>query len=78
MPKHRIVGINFDHMHMGDLLRLVVDHPDAEAVGVWHEEPAKPTEVLDLLGLPQALRFDDWRQCIAAVIGGRMGKGWGG
>lgn len=64
MAKHRIVGINFDHMHMGDLLRLVVDHPDAEVVGVWHEEPSKPTEVLERLGLPQSLRYDDWRQCI--------------
>lgn len=64
MARHRIVGINFDHMHMGDLLRLVVDHPDAEVVGVWHDEPSKPTEVLERLGLPQTLRFDDWRQCI--------------
>jgi glucose-fructose oxidoreductase len=64
MAKHRIVGINFDHMHMGDLLRLVVDHPDAEVVGVWHKEPSKPTEVLERLGLPKSLRFDDWRQCI--------------
>lgn len=64
MAKHRIVGINFDHMHMGDLLRLVVDHPDAEVVGVWHEEPSKPAEVLDRLGLAQSLRHDSWRQCI--------------
>lgn len=64
MAKHRIVGINFDHMHMGDLLRLVVAHPAAEVVGVWHREPGAPTEVLERLGLPQSLRFDDWRQCI--------------
>ncbi|MEM6260040.1 MAG: Gfo/Idh/MocA family oxidoreductase [Planctomycetota bacterium] len=64
MAKHRIVGIHFDHMHMGDLLRLVMDHPDAEVVGVWHEEPTKPTEVLGRLGLPQSLLFNDWRRCI--------------
>ena len=29
----RFVGINFDHMHMGDLLRMVFDHPQAEIVG---------------------------------------------
>lgn len=74
MTKHRIVGINFDHMHMGDLLRLVVDHPDAEVVGVWHHEPEKPKEVLERLGLPKSLFYDDWRRCIeeakptAAVI----------
>jgi glucose-fructose oxidoreductase len=64
MAKHRIVGINFDHMHMGDLLRLVADHPDAEVVGVWHSEPTQPGEVLDRLGLPQSLRYDDWQRCI--------------
>jgi hypothetical protein len=29
----RVAGINFDHMHMGDLLRLVHEHPDAEIAG---------------------------------------------
>lgn len=66
MARHRIVGINFDHMHMGDLLRLVVDHPDAEVVGVWHDEPSKSTEVLDRLGLEHSIHYDDWRTCIEA------------
>ena len=35
MAKFRIVGISFDHMHMGDLLRLVHDHPDAEIAGIF-------------------------------------------
>ena len=30
----RVVGINFDHMHMGDLLRKVHEHPDAEIAGI--------------------------------------------
>ncbi|MEM7806522.1 MAG: Gfo/Idh/MocA family oxidoreductase [Planctomycetota bacterium] len=64
MSRHRIVGINFDHMHMGDLLRLVVDHPDAEVVGVWHREPNEPRQVLDRLGLPASLVYDDWRRCM--------------
>lgn len=64
MAKHRIVGINFDHMHMGDLLRQVVEHPDAEVVGVWHHAPDKPREVLNRLGLPESLFFEDWRACI--------------
>jgi len=25
----KVVGINFDHMHMGDLLRMAHEHPDA-------------------------------------------------
>ncbi len=35
MAKFRIAGISFDHMHMGDLLRLVQDHPDAEIAGIF-------------------------------------------
>mgnify|MGYP006906357726 CR=1 FL=1 len=30
----KIVGINFDHMHMGDLLRQVHEHPSATIAGV--------------------------------------------
>ncbi|MEM6550757.1 MAG: Gfo/Idh/MocA family oxidoreductase [Planctomycetota bacterium] len=64
MSRHRVVAINFDHMHMGDLLRLVVEHPDAEVVGVWHHEPDTPREVLGRLGLDESLIFDDWRACM--------------
>lgn len=28
--KYTVVGINFDHMHMGDLLRFAFDHPEVE------------------------------------------------
>jgi glucose-fructose oxidoreductase len=51
-------------MHMGDLLRLVVDHPDAEVVGVWHSDRAVPTEVLGRLNLPADLIFDRWEECL--------------
>ena len=30
MAKFGVLGISFDHMHMGDLLRQVAEHPDAE------------------------------------------------
>ena len=35
--KIRVAGINFDHMHMGDLLRMAFDHPQAEIVGICDE-----------------------------------------
>ena len=35
MAKHGILGISFDHMHMGDLLRQVAQHPDAEIAGIY-------------------------------------------
>jgi predicted dehydrogenase len=62
--RHRIVGISFDHMHMGDLLRLVQQHPRAEVVGVWHEHREKPAEVLGRLGMDEDLIFTDWRACL--------------
>src|SRR5690554_3076036 len=64
MAKHRVVGINFDHMHMGDLLRLVVAHPDAELVGVWHHTADKPHDVLDRLKLDRALFHADFDACM--------------
>ena len=40
MARIRIVGISFDHMHMGDLLRCVHDHPEAEIAGVFDPDRA--------------------------------------
>lgn len=40
-PKIRVAGINFDHMHMGDLLRQAFEHPEVEIVGVCDEQPAR-------------------------------------
>ena len=65
--KHRIVGINFDHTHMGDLLRLVVNHPDAELVGVWHHEPDKLRDVLAQLRLSDDLIHADLDTCMKAA-----------
>ena len=39
MGRFKIAGINFDHMHMGDLLRMAHEHPDAEIVGISDEDP---------------------------------------
>ena len=37
--KWRVAGINFDHFHMGDLLRMAHEHPDAEIVAICDEYP---------------------------------------
>ena len=39
--KWRFAGINFDHQHMGDLLRQVHEHPNAEIVGISDERPQR-------------------------------------
>jgi hypothetical protein len=41
VARHGVLGINFDHMHMGDLLREVAEHPDAEIAGVFDPDRAR-------------------------------------
>ena len=38
MRTWRVAGINFDHAHMGDLLREVHEHTRAEIVGICHAD----------------------------------------
>lgn len=33
--KHGVLGISFDHMRMGDLMREVAEHPGAEIAGIF-------------------------------------------
>ena len=60
----RVVGINFDHMHMATLLRQAAAHPGAEVVGVCDEAPRRMTSIVDELSLPAAAVFSDFRTCL--------------
>ena len=62
--KWRIAGINFDHMHMGDLLRLAHEHPDAEIVGVADADPTRMTDAAQRFGIPNSHCFTDFRRCL--------------
>lgn len=55
----RIAGISFDHMHMGDLLRLVQDHPDAEIAAIWDPDRAKMDGAVANFAIPQDRVFTD-------------------
>lgn len=44
MKTWKVAGINFDHMHMGDLLRLVHAHPNAEIVGIAFRKCLEETQ----------------------------------
>ncbi len=59
----RIAGINFDHFHMGDLLRMAADHPQAEVVGISDEQPRRMEEAIRKLGIPREHSFTDYRAC---------------
>ena len=60
----KIAGINFDHFHMGDLLRMAVDHPQVELVGVSDEQPSRMEEAVRKLGLPRDSAFTNYRECL--------------
>ena len=60
----KVVGINFDHMHMGDLLREVHEHPHAEIVGVCDEQPERMVAAVDALGIPAERQYTDYRRCL--------------
>jgi glucose-fructose oxidoreductase len=64
MKTWRIAGINFAHMHIGDLLRQVHEHPNAEIVGICDEDPAKMEGVISNFVIPAERQFTDYRACL--------------
>lgn len=60
----RIAGINFDHFHMGDLLRMAFDHPAAEIVGVADAQPERMRDAARNFGLPGDRVFTDFVECL--------------
>lgn len=63
----RIAGVNFSHMHMGDLLKNVVDHPNADLVGICDEQRDTMQPAIDALSIPQSSVFTDYRKCMEAT-----------
>lgn len=64
MKKWRIAGINFDHFHMGDLLRQTFEHPNAEIVGISDEQPERMEGARKNFGLTDAQVFTDYQTCM--------------
>ncbi len=60
----KIAGINFDHFHMGDLLRMVSDHPDAEIVGISDEQPERMDDARRNFSLCDDQVFTDYAECL--------------
>lgn len=61
----RIAGISFDHMHMGDLLRMVAAHPGAELVGIFDPDRARMQGAVEAFGIPESRVFTDFEACMA-------------
>lgn len=64
MKRWRIAGINFDHFHMGDLLRQIFDHPLADIVGIADEQPERMISATTNFGLRPTQVFTDYRECM--------------
>lgn len=62
--RFRIAGINFDHFHMGDLLRYAHEHPKAEIVGICDEQPERMREAQRNFEIPLEHVFTDVDACI--------------
>jgi glucose-fructose oxidoreductase len=64
MKTWRIAGINFDHMHMGDNLRMAFEHPGCEVVGVCDEHAERMEQAVENFGIPRERVFTDYRACV--------------
>jgi glucose-fructose oxidoreductase len=60
----KITGINFDHFHMGDLLRMAHNHPDAEIAAVCDPDPARMLEAQRNFSLRSDQIFTDVTDCL--------------
>lgn len=65
--KWRIAGIDFDHMHMGDNLRMAHECPHAEIVGICDERPERMAAAKENFGLDEAQCFTDYRACMESA-----------
>ncbi len=60
----KVAGIDFSHMHMGDLLGNVLSHPDAEIVGICDQQRDKMDAAIASLGIGEERVFTDYRECL--------------
>ena len=63
----RIAGIDFEHMHMGDNLRMAFENPNVEIVGICDPNPEKMTQSIDNFGLSADAVFTDYRSCMEST-----------
>jgi glucose-fructose oxidoreductase len=64
MKKLKVVGLNFDHMHMGDLLRRCHEHPGVEIAGICDETPARMRAAAENFQIPPERVFTEPHQCL--------------
>lgn len=67
MAKLRVAGINFDHMHMGDLLRQTHEHPDTEIAAIYDPDPRRMASAIETFAIPAERVFTDLQACLVAT-----------
>ena len=64
MKPLRVAGLNFDHMHMGDLLRMCHKNPGVEIVGICDERRERMRAAAASFDLPKGRVFTDPDRCL--------------
>ena len=64
MRNWRVAGINFDHLHMGDLLREVYEHPNADIVAVCDGSAERMQPAVTAFALGPDKVFQDLDRCL--------------
>ena len=67
MQAMKVIGVNFDHMHMGDLLREVHNHPDAEIAGICDTDRSRMADAIANFNIPGERVFTEVEACLTAV-----------
>ncbi|MGK0185497.1 MAG: putative dehydrogenase [Verrucomicrobiales bacterium] len=63
----KIAGINFDHFHMDDLLRMAAEHPSAEIVGIADIQPERMEDAARNFAIPPERVFTDFAACLEST-----------
>ena len=60
-----MLGISFDHMHMGDLLMQVAEHPQAEIAGIYDPDRSRMEAAIARFEIPRDRVFTDLEACLS-------------
>ena len=63
----RIAGIDFEHFHMGDNLRMAFEHPKVDVVGICDASIEKMAWSIENFNIPVEKVFSDFRECVEST-----------
>lgn len=62
--KIKVSGIEFSHSHMGDNLRMVFNHPDAEICAICHFDETVMETAKSNFNISSEHVYTDWKKCM--------------